>query len=322
LSFEAEVDQSVRYLKSDEAHRALAVDAYWPKWHAPWWHMLLLHEMGQAARIPGVVVEQYVTALNRLPLKIFPIQPEDLPAGVDPFRGTPCHCQLGNVYQVVAACGVDVDAELPWIRPWFLAYQMADGGLNCDNDAYLVTHECPSSMVGTIAAFEAVLLHTQRPWTRQELVFLDKAAHFLMERELRLGSPTEHNAAERVSAESWLKLCFPRFYFYDVLRGLNALVLWAEKLQQPLPQSAFHSVAAHLTGAIPGGAARIGRRSYDGVLSLTQASEGEWLRRQAATTFPLLDAVSGVGEVSPYLSKQWADTQRRMARLTTAVGAF
>ena len=80
-----------------------------------------------------------------------------LPEGVDPHRGYPCHCQLGNVYQVLAAYGLDVDKKLPWIRPWFLRYQMADGGLNCDNDAYLATSECPSSMVGTIAAFEAVL---------------------------------------------------------------------------------------------------------------------------------------------------------------------
>ena len=51
--------------------------------------------------------------------------------------------------QIIAACGVEVDRALPWARPWFVRYQMSDGGLNCDSDAYLVTDECPSSMVGT-----------------------------------------------------------------------------------------------------------------------------------------------------------------------------
>src|SRR5690348_8501089 len=107
--FDAEIDQSIRYLQSNEAACALAADAYWPKWHSPWWHMLLLHEMGRASLIPDSTIEQYVASLNRIAVKIFPIHPEDLPPGTDPFRGTPCHCQLGNVYQVLAARGVDVD---------------------------------------------------------------------------------------------------------------------------------------------------------------------------------------------------------------------
>lgn len=79
MRFESEIDQSVRYLGSDAAARALAADAYWPKWHAPWWHMLLLHEMGHTSLIPEKTVEQLVAALNRIPVKIFPIHPGDLP---------------------------------------------------------------------------------------------------------------------------------------------------------------------------------------------------------------------------------------------------
>src|SRR5262245_27332308 len=146
-NYEAELRDSLRYLNSDEALQSLAADAHWPKWHSPWWHMLLLHEMGDTKRIPEPVIRAHIAALGRFPLKIFPIHPEDWPAGLDPFRGCPCHCQLGNVYQVLTAWGVDVDKELPWIRPWFLRYQMADGGLNCKNDAYLVKDETPSSMV-------------------------------------------------------------------------------------------------------------------------------------------------------------------------------
>ena len=43
------IEHSVAYLDSPQAREALAVDAYWPKWDSPWWHMLLLDEMGLTA---------------------------------------------------------------------------------------------------------------------------------------------------------------------------------------------------------------------------------------------------------------------------------
>jgi hypothetical protein len=274
--------------------------------------MLLLYEMGETKLIPEVMIERYVASLNRLPLKIFPIQPEDMPEGIDPFRDTPCHCQLGNVYQVLSAWGLEVDEELPWIRPWFLRYQMADGGLNCDNDAYLVKDECPSSMVGTIAAFEAILLHTRRPWTPDEKVFLDKGAQFLMERKLMLGSSTAYNASERKSGEKWTNLCFPRFYFYDVLRGLNALTLWAEKTDRLLPQEAINDVVSFLSQQFPDEIVTIGRLSYEGAGTLLPSSSGEWVYSESeASFFPLLGRVSQIGATSPYLSKQWSESRRR-----------
>jgi hypothetical protein len=311
MYYESEIAQSVTYLGSAQALRSLDADAYWPKWDSPWWHMLLLHEMGQTSRIPQITVQQFVESLDRLPVKILPIHPGDLPQGVDPYRGSPCHCQLGNVYQVLAAWGLDVDAELPWIRPWFLRYQMTDGGMNCDGAAYLVQDECPSSMVGTIPAFEAVLRHTPRPYSVEEQEFLDRAAGFLIGRKLMLGSTTRHNAAERVGAPRWLQPCFPRFYLYDVLRGLAALIEWAEKTNRLLPAESIRDVTTYLDARCPDGAVRIERAAFDGVGTLLQSETGVWTRRQAGTMFPLLTAVSVVGQKSPYLSQQWADAKRR-----------
>lgn len=305
MTYQSELQESIHYLNSPSALRSLDADPYWPKWNSPWWHMLLLHEMGETKQIPEVVVEKYISAINRIPLKIFPIHPEDMPEGVDPYRGSPCHCQLGNVYQVLAARGVDVDQELPWIRPWFLRYQMADGGLNCDNEAYLVRDEVPSSMVGTIAVFESILLYTGRPWTEAEKCFLQKGAEFLMARKLKQGSDTKHNADERVSAEKWTKLCFPRFYLYDVLRGLHALLLWGEKTNQAIPAEAIRDVVTGIDQRFPDGLIRIERKSYDGVGTILQSSTGEWMRRQRATFFPLLNKVSQPGDLSPFLSAQW-----------------
>ena len=102
MNYESELGASLDYLGSKAALKSLEADAYWPKWNSPWWHMLLLHEMDQTKCIPAPVIETYVAALNQIPLKIFPIHPEDMPANVDPYQKSPYHCQLGNVYQVLA----------------------------------------------------------------------------------------------------------------------------------------------------------------------------------------------------------------------------
>lgn len=312
--YERDIQETIAYLRSSNAHAALQQDAYWPKWDGPWWRMLLLHEMGLNQEIPESVTGELVAALNRIPLKSFPIHPGDLPEGVDPFRGTPCHCQLGNVYQVLAARGVDVDHEVPWIRPWFLRYQMADGGLNCDNDAYLINDECPSSMVGTIAVFEAVVRYTPRTFTPEESVFVQKGADFLIKRKLIDGSNTKHNANERESAKQWFELCFPRFYLYDVMRGLDALLSWSEKTQNVIPREIMQQVTNAFEISYPDGQVKIGRRSYAGAGTIAQNENGEWIRRQPARMHSLLERVSQPGEISPFLTLQWAKLKARLAK--------
>jgi hypothetical protein len=133
-----------------------------------------------------------------------------------------------------------------------------------------------------------------------------------MERKLMLGSPTKHNASERKSAEEWTKLCFPRFYLYDILRGLNALTLWAEKTSQILPRESIADAVIFLQQQFPDGQVKIGRKSYDGVGTILPSPSGEWIRKQPATHFALLDKVSSIGEVSPFLSKQWANAKLRI----------
>jgi len=312
MDYAAELQETLNYLNSAQAIKDVERDAYWPKWNSPWWHMLLLHEMGETQRIPEAITIAFIASLNRMPLKIFPIEDTDMPADIDPYRGSMCHCQLGNVYQVLAARGVDVDKELPWIRPWFLQYQMADGGMNCDNSAYLVKDEVPSSMVGVIAAFEAILLYTPRGWTAEEERFLEKGAQFLIGRKLTEGSSTKHNAAERESAKYWGQVCFPRFYLYDVLRGLNALTLWADKTRQLMPWHAIEHVVNELRERFPDGQIRPERDAHAGMTTLLPTSSGEWLRRQPATLFPLFVKTNAVNEVSPFLTKQWADVKRRL----------
>jgi hypothetical protein len=308
---EVAIADSVSYLGADAALRSIESDTYWPKWHSPWWHMLLLFELGEARRIPARVVSAMVDGLSALPVKIFPIRPEDAP-GANLSRDCTCHCALGCVYQVLTACSVDVDAALPWIKPWFPRYQMADGGLNCDETAYLVEHECPSSMVGTVAPFEAMLLGRSAP---DKQAFLERGAAFLAERKLMLGSPTVHNAAERDAQSSWLAPCFPRFYFYDVLRGLSALVHWAERSGRTIPRTAIDAVVDHLTRAFPDGVIRIQRQGF-AVCPMTwrEGADGAW-SRQPTSSFPLLEATSAIGKPSAALTRQWTATRRGLLQL-------
>lgn len=185
------LERSVRYLASDQAARSVERDPYWPKWDSPWWHMLLLHELGEARRIPEAIVARMVDAMNGLPMHTFPVRPEERPTGTDAYRAYACHCALGCLHQVLTGRGVDVSRALPWVEPWFPRYQMTDGGANCDEAAY-TCGEVASSMVGTIATLEAMLAHGGE--------FVDRAAGFLIERRLTEGSPSRHNAEERAAA--------------------------------------------------------------------------------------------------------------------------
>jgi hypothetical protein len=307
------IADSVRYLESDAAVRSLEADTYWPKWHSPWWHMVVLWELGEARRIPERVQRAMVDGLNALPITIFPIQPEDTPPGVDAHRGSSCHCALGTIYQVLAACGLEVDRELPWAKPWFLRYQMADGGFNCDGAAYL-TGECPSSMVGTIAPFEAMLLGE---WSLDQRAFLERGAAFLVGRELTRGSDTVFNAEEREAAPSWLLPCSPRLYFYDVLRGARALVRYIEAGGGLTASRPLTGVVRHLIAAFPDGIVRVQRRAYDKLTTLARGDDGEW-HREPSSRFPLLEATSIVGAPSATLTRQWSELRQAIDRLALA----
>lgn len=309
------IAESVQYLGSDAAQRSLEADVYWPKWDSPWWHMLALFEIGEARRIPARVVARLTQALQAFPVKIFPIAPGELAATADPYRDVMCHCALGCITQVLVACGRDAWAELPWVEPWFVRYQMADGGLSCDDTAYRCTDECPSSMVGTVAPFEAMLGGRPAEWSAARAAFVERAAGFLIERRLMLGSPTRHNAEERTREPAWRQPCFPRFYFYDVIRGLAALVRWSEVTGGAIPLAAIAGVVGHLRGHFPDGTIRRERLAYDGVGTWAFSASGAWERRAAASRFRLLDLLSAVGQPCPYTTRQWSVARHGLVRL-------
>lgn len=218
----AAVEQSRLYLASTAALQSIERDPYWPKWNSPWWHMLLLHEMGLNKEIPSAVIQKMVESLKHHYLPVFPIKEEEVPKGIDPVRKIACLCSVGNIYQVLFSCGVDVDQELPWMRAWFLKYQLPDGGLNCDEAVY--TKPTPkSSIVTTIACLEAVLFCRKGELTAEEKSFLNKGADYLVRQKLFRKISTGE-----VIDSDWLEIRFPRFYEYDFFRGFYFLAKWRE----------------------------------------------------------------------------------------------
>jgi len=155
------VAETVAYLASPAAVGSIAADPYWPKWDSPWWRMTLLWELGLARLIPPPVVEAMVNAVDTHYLRLFPVREEELPPGCDPHRQVLCHCAAGTMMQVLYACGVDLDVRLPWMRPWLHQYQLPDGGLNCDEGAYVTSLK--SSTVSTLPPLEAVLRCLRAP---------------------------------------------------------------------------------------------------------------------------------------------------------------
>jgi hypothetical protein len=303
---ERRIEATLAWLDSDDALRFVHDDPYWPKWYGPWWAMLALHELGQSDRIPQRIVGAMVDALNALPVHTFPIREEEWPPGVDRRRHSLCHCGLASIDQVLAACGVNVDRALPWVVPWFTRYQMPDGGYNCDEGAYLAAGECASSMVGTIAPFEAMV-------RRGPSAECDRAAAMLIGRRLVEGSSTRYNAAEREAARAWTEPCFPRFYFYDVLRGAAALVRWAVAHQRTLPRAAIQQAIEHLLDRAGTGVVRIGRVAWQD--KTTWIADDGWTARHPARPSELIELCGRLGEPNGALTAQWGRLRRDLIEL-------
>jgi hypothetical protein len=76
-----------------------------------------------------------------------------------------------------------------------------------------------------------------------------------------------------------------------------------------LPREAIADVVNYLKQRFPDGNIICERHSYEGKSTIIQNTSGKWIDRQAATFFPLLKKVSSLGEISPFLSKQWSECQ-------------
>ncbi len=313
-SFEPEISESIRYLGSSDALERISLNPYWPKWGSAWWQMSVLYEMGLVDRIPTVVANAMLESMADKYLPIF--FPADFPPGKNASEHGPCHCSLGNMYQILRARGLDVDAKLPWARDFFLRYQLPDGGLNCDDSVYFEPNPA-GSIVGTIAPLEALLFFPRGKLTPGEEIFIDRGAENLLARNLLRGSHPE----ERLDEDDWRLPTFPRFYFYDTLRGLHFILRWAELRSRKIPIESVSDAVLALAWKFPTGDVRSEREStIDAPRTLDRNASGVWERGFPAGTFPLLEKLRASREYSPWLSSQWFDCVRRLRETNVLAG--
>ncbi|MDR3615317.1 MAG: hypothetical protein P4L53_17290 [Candidatus Obscuribacterales bacterium] len=300
------VKSSSDYLQSDEALESIEKDPYWPKWNSPWWHMLLLHELDLAEHIPKIAVDRMVVALNHHYLPVFPVREEELSPGVDPLGQIACHCQLGEMEQVLTACGVNVGEQIPFLYSWYSRYQLQDGGLNCDESAYIKDRPV-SSIVSTLPPLEAVLFSRASILSKEDHAFLERGAKYLIDKKLfrSVRSKSPINAG-------WTKLCFPRFYEYDVLRGLHFLLSWATATRKLLRAEAILETVSLIDQEFPDGHVSIQRSIWNATSTRFFNPQNKTWSKSLAEGFPLLESVSVVGNRSPYLTAIWTDAKLKL----------
>jgi hypothetical protein len=298
---------SIGYLASVDSTYSLGLDPYWPKWNSTWWHMLLLWECGLVNRIPKQIAGAMLHAINFHYIRFFPFTEEEIPEGMDGVRNIMCHCALGSMYQVMRDYGLEVDERGPWMREWFTKYQLEDGGYNCHEVAYTGSHK--SSVVSTLPPLEALISLGKSNLSSEEITALDAGAKYLIEKRLFRRSNGEP------ITEDWLKLCFPRFYEYDVLRGLSFLTTWATSLDRTIPVDSIAEVVLALDSCAADGWLSTGRSIWQdqNTWAFNQAT-GDWVKRPAST-FALLESFGTPPQRSEALTMQWNTVKSRLLQL-------
>jgi len=298
------IQQSKEYLSSTDALQSIERDPYWPKWNSPWWHMSLLYELNLAKEIPKLAIDKMVEVLKTQYLPIFPVRKEEIPKGTDPYRNIACHCAVGNIYQVLFNAGVDVDQQLPWMRPWFLRHQLPDGGLNCDEKVY--TKAIPkSSIVTTVACLEAVLFCRKGILSQDEVAFLNRGANYLIKQKLFRKFSTGE-----VIDKDWLEIRFPRFYDYDFLRGFYFLVKWQKESGFVIPDDLMDEVEELVSQQMTNQGIRLKRYNFFDKRSYNPNSDASWTWGDASE-FDLMKSVSYEGAICESLTKKWNEVKRK-----------
>src|SRR5262249_17925148 len=136
---------------------------------------------------------------------------------------------------------------------------------------------------------------------------LDRGAHYLIEKRL-----FRRTSDQQTIDDSWLNLCFPRFYHYDILRGLSFLLKWCRLLKRNLPIGAIKESIEHIDSQFPDDRVRVQLPAWEGATArYKDATAASWTK-MAAASYPLLEAVSQLGSESPYLTASWTQTRQHL----------
>ncbi|MEM2935576.1 MAG: prenyltransferase/squalene oxidase repeat-containing protein [Candidatus Bathyarchaeia archaeon] len=127
-------------------------------------------------------------------------------------------CLTGNGAAALTRLGYARDDRVRRALKWLVDIQNKDGGWLCP---YWRAHikDSHGCFYGTICSLEAFSEIPKKELTEEMKKAIEKGAEFLLMH--RLFKADHHNY--RVISQSWLKLSFPWFYQYDILRGLDVL---------------------------------------------------------------------------------------------------
>jgi hypothetical protein len=120
------------------------------------------------------------------------------------------------------------------------------------------------------------------------------------------------SSSGQMIADIWLRTSFPRYYDYDVLRGLSFLVEWAVISGRNLPTDIVMDCLQQMEAAVDeNGLVRIteDKISIEGSLML---KDGIWVLEKQSTSFPALLIFGRVGSVSLPLSRLWLAMLERL----------
>lgn len=293
----AQFQELAKELETAQSLNMIKLDPYWPKWDSPWWKAVLLLECGQAKLIPLRFINSLIETVDMHYLHSFPLLESQIPAWCDPYRHIMCHCALGTLCKLMVACGENVFTRLPWIYDWFTTYQLSDGGYNCDEAAY--THSRKSSFLSTLPMLEAMLdIYCATKDTRL-LPLMQKGADYLAKHSMF------RSTTGKIIDPTWLQLSFPRFYNYDVLRGLAFMAKWASTTDIKLDLSMLNESLQLVAELVDqDGYLNIGIDNISAEGSLFFTEKG-WNWNKQSSMFGLLSELSKPGSRSIAISQQW-----------------
>jgi hypothetical protein len=311
----ADLDELGASLATEECDAALALDPYWPKWDAPWWRLTLLFEAGRLDLAPAGYAARFLAAVSGNCIPHFPLVEAEIPPGIDTCRNICCFCALGTALRIGAGAGLEPFVPLPWAADWPRRYQLPDGGFNCEEGAYTASRK--SSFLSTLPMLEAWLetggpggatsSGEKRAAGSPAIAFLAAGAAYLVEHRL-----VRSTQGALVDA-GWFDAVFPRFYFYDALRGLSFLARHAVATGTQLPVEALAESVAELERRCDAeGFVLVGREHLRLNRTIAPGPDGNWTGRAVGPLLPALERLSRPGTRSLPLTREWRATLRAL----------
>ncbi len=178
---------------------------------------LQLDEGGFSSHTTQAALEEYDWMRTKIALKETPAADADSWAR-SCVTEHEMSCLTGNVCTSLLRMGYSSDNRVAKALNWLLKVQNQDGGWLCP---YWKAHirDKHGCFYGTICPLEALSETPEESRTPEMKKAAERAAEFILMH--RLFKADHHNY--RVINQSWLKLSFPWFYGYNVLRGLSVL---------------------------------------------------------------------------------------------------